>query len=174
MSNNIEVTDTNVGKIEENIKQVENFLDDFKNEKGEYEEWHRYTTISELHSISNVVNELKRIRSLDINKLVEDYETGQLIDKDKIRELINNNGFEVYTRDYGNIDYEDKLERRITMDSDDKAICIITISIMLGLLLAVVVPIKIRTNYYKQKYEAQYEHELKMKQIEVYGEEVKK
>lgn len=70
--------------------------------------------------------------------------------------------------------YEDKLERRITMDSDDKAICIITISIMLGLLLAVVVPIKIRTNYYKQKYEAQYEHELKMKQIEVYGEEVKK
>lgn len=63
MSNNIEVTDTNVGKIEENIKQVENFLDDFKNEKGEYEEWHRYTTISELHSISNVVNELKRIKT---------------------------------------------------------------------------------------------------------------
>lgn len=39
-------------------------------------------------ALLNVVNELKRIRSLGINRLVKDYETGQLIDANKVRKLI--------------------------------------------------------------------------------------
>lgn len=70
--------------IEEDIKQVENFLDDFKNEKGEFEEWHRYTTIAELQSISNVVNELKEAN----NQLDLDYIKNNYIHKDAIKEKL--------------------------------------------------------------------------------------
>lgn len=56
------------------------------------------------------------------------------------------------------------------MNSSDKSSCIIAIIIMLGFLLIVAVPIKIGTNYYKQKYQAQYEYELKKAELEKYGE----
>lgn len=69
--------------------------------------------------------------------------------------------------------FGDKLERRNSMDSEDKAWCIVAISLIIACLMVIIIPTIIGTNYYKQKYKAQYEHELKMKQIEVYGEEIK-
>lgn len=41
-----------------------------------------------LQYIEQLENELKRIKNLDISRLVEDYETGELINKDKVRKLI--------------------------------------------------------------------------------------
>lgn len=102
MSNNIE---ENIRTIEEKIKELDAHIANY--EKINCKTAVYYELVKERDATLNVVNELKRIRSLDINNLVENYETGQLIHKDKIRELINNNGFEVYTRDYGNIDVVD-------------------------------------------------------------------
>lgn len=45
------------------------------------------TYFEEIGAIDTVLNELDRLKNLDIYKLVEDYETGQLIPKEKILEL---------------------------------------------------------------------------------------
>ena len=70
--------------IEEDIKTVEEIIKEFNCEEISFTILFK----EKAESIANVVNELKRIRSLDINRLVEDYETGQLIDANKVRKLI--------------------------------------------------------------------------------------
>lgn len=47
--------------MEEDIEIVESFLEDFRDEKGEFENWHRYTTIRELQAIENLVSRLKKV-----------------------------------------------------------------------------------------------------------------
>lgn len=72
--------------VKEKIKALDRHISNYEKEECKtavYQE-----LLKERDAISNVVNELKRIRSLDINSLIEDYETGQFIHKDKILKII--------------------------------------------------------------------------------------
>lgn len=90
MSNNIE---ENIRTIEEKIKELDAHIANY--EKINCKTAFYQELVKERDAIANVVNELKRIRSLDINSLIENYETGHFIDKDKIRDKINERQFEL-------------------------------------------------------------------------------
>lgn len=66
-------------------------------------------TQKEATAIRNVVNELKRISSFDIDNLIEDYETGQFIHKDKILKIIKEL----------NIDIERNKRREISNNTEE-------------------------------------------------------
>ncbi len=77
--------------IEEDIKIAENLINVLNTGDCKFNERLNLGHCGYQEAIANIVNELKRIRSLDINRLVEDYETGQLIDANKSRSNLQRN-----------------------------------------------------------------------------------
>lgn len=80
--------------MEEDIRKAEQFLIDFKNEKGEYEEWHRYTTIEELKAIENIlqdytkqkqINEEHKKEIAELREKVKELEEPKIIQDKNIR-----------------------------------------------------------------------------------------
>jgi len=68
-----------MSKIDKSIKTVQDKLVYLKNSS--------IPDTDLIYAIEDILKEIKRIKSIDIYKLVEDAETGQLIHKDKIREF---------------------------------------------------------------------------------------
>ena len=58
------------------------------------------------------------------------------------------------------------------MDSEDRLVAVITIGVVLSIILGFVLIIGMSQKYYKDKDIRHLEQELKIKQIEIYGEEV--
>ncbi len=95
-----DITETSISNIKRDIEEITNLTDIAEVVLPQYSTENITYKISERQKIAikNVLNEIKRLRSLDINKLVEDSETEQLIHKDKVREKIKKleNEFDFY------------------------------------------------------------------------------
>lgn len=63
--------------MEEDIKTVQNFLDDFKDEEtGEYIEWHRYIELKECQAIENTLHRLEQLEkeNEELKKITQMYD----------------------------------------------------------------------------------------------------
>ena len=79
----------NIKTVEERIKKLDRHIANY--ERNDCKTAVYQELVKELNAILNVVNELKelkRIKSLDIDGLVEDYDTRQFVHKDKILKII--------------------------------------------------------------------------------------
>ena len=72
--------------VEEKIKSLDNHIANY--ERNDCKTAVYQELVKERNAISNVVNELKRIRNFDIDNLIEDYETRQFVHKDNILKII--------------------------------------------------------------------------------------
>lgn len=70
--------------VEEKIKELDKHI--YNYEKSNCKTAIYQELVKERNAISNVVNELKRIRKIDISSLIEDYETGQLIHRESTKD----------------------------------------------------------------------------------------